>query len=218
MEHPPERRIVVRTRTRAHAPGIADLARQIEAEHRAAVDAAHNAIERASACGRLLIQAKARAGHGQWLAWVAAHLSFGDRQARKYMQLAQHRDQIGLENADLTLDGALALIAVPRRETPAAPTTASDPEVPGRTPAAGAHASPVSRPQIRQTSQAAPAPDHLARLQSALATFSELPKPDVFAEHVMTRQVDTDSTLRDQLTKANQYITHLVRELDAPRR
>ena len=218
MEHPPERRMVVRTRTRAHAPGIADLARQIEAEHRAAVDAAHNAIERASACGRLLIQAKARAGHGQWLAWVAAHLSFGDRQARKYMQLAQYRDQIGLENADLTLDGALALIAAQRRETPAAPMTASDPAVPARTPAAGTHASPPSRPQTRQTSQAAPAPDHLARLQSALATFSELPKPDVLAQHVMTRRVETDGTLRDQLTRANQYITHFVRELDARRR
>jgi Protein of unknown function (DUF3102) len=173
MEHPPGHRIVVRIRTRAHAPGIADLARQIEAEHRAAVDAAHNAIERASA--RLLIQAKARVGHGQWLAWVAAHLSFGDRQARKYMQLVQHRDQIGLENADLTLDGALALIAAQRRETPAAPTTASDPPVPARTPAAGMHASPASRAQTRPASQAAPASDHLARLQSALATFTELP-------------------------------------------
>ena len=218
MEHPPGRHIVVRTRTRAHAPGIADLARQIEAEHRAAVDAAHNAIERASACGRLLIQAKARVGHGQWLAWVAAHLSFGDRQARKYMQLAQHRDQIGLENADLTLDGALALIAAQRRETPAAPTRASNPAVPARTPAAGMHASPASRTQTRPASQAAPAPDHLARLQSALATFSELPKPDVLAQHVMTCRVDMDGTLRDQLTRANQYITHFVRELDGRRR
>lgn len=218
MEHSPERRIVVRTRTRARAPDITDLARQIEAEHRAAVDAAHNAIERASACGRLLIQAKARVGHGQWLAWVAAHLSFGDRQARKYMQLAQHCDQIGLENADLTLDGALALIAAQRRETPAAPTTASDPAVPARTPAAGTPAAPASRPPTRPASQAAPPLDHLARLQSALATFSELPKPDVLAQHVMTRRVDTDGTLRDQLTTANQYITHFVRELDARRR
>ena len=54
------------------------------------------------------------------------------------------------------------------------------------------------------------APDHLARLQSALATFSEPPKPDVLAQHVMTRQVDTDRTLRDQLTRANQYIIHWV--------
>jgi hypothetical protein len=59
-----------------------NIALHVEAEHRAAVDAAHNAIERASACGRLLIQAKARVGHGQWLAWVADHLSFRDRHAR----------------------------------------------------------------------------------------------------------------------------------------
>jgi hypothetical protein len=165
-----------------------------------------------------LIQAKERVGHGQWLAWVPAHLSFGERQARKYMQLAQHRDQIGLENADLTLDGALALIAAQRRQTPAAATTASDPAVPARTPAAATPASPASRIQAKPASQAAPAPDHLARLQSALATFSELPKPEVLAEHVMTRRVDTEGTLRDQLTRANQYITNFARELDARQR
>jgi hypothetical protein len=86
--------------------------RQIEAEHRAALDAARNAIDRA--CGRLLIQAKAWVGYGQRLAWVADHLSFGDRQARKSMQLAQHRDQIGLENADLNLDRA----GIDRRPAP----------------------------------------------------------------------------------------------------
>jgi hypothetical protein len=32
----------------------------------------------------------------------------------------------------------------------------------------------------------------------------ELPKPEVFAHHVMTRRVDTDRTLRDQLTRAKQ--------------
>jgi hypothetical protein len=65
MEHPARRRIDVRTRTRARARGIDDLARQIEAEHRAAVDAAHNAIERARARPVLLIRARERVGHVQ---------------------------------------------------------------------------------------------------------------------------------------------------------
>jgi hypothetical protein len=134
------------------------------------------------------------------------------------MQLAQHRHQIGIENADLTLDGALAWIAAQRRETPATPTTASDPAVRARIPAAGIHAFPASRTQTKPAFQAAPAPDHLARLQSALATFSELPKPDVLAQHVMTRRVDPEGTLRDQLTGANQYITSFARELNARQR
>jgi hypothetical protein len=91
--------------------------------------------------------------------------------------------------------------------------------VPARTPAAGTHAClPGVADSARPASQAAPAPDHLARLQSALATFSELPKPDVLAQLVITRGVDTDGTLRDQLTRANEYITNFARELDARQR
>jgi hypothetical protein len=62
-------------------------------------------------------------GHGGWLAWVDQHLSFGDRQARKYMRVAQHADQIGIENADLTIDGALAVIADPKPRSLPVPVT-----------------------------------------------------------------------------------------------
>jgi Protein of unknown function (DUF3102) len=74
------------------------LAEAIEAEHRAACCAAQTALQHAMRCGELLTEAKAAVGHGGWLAWVEANLSFGDRQARKYMRLARHSEQIGICN------------------------------------------------------------------------------------------------------------------------
>jgi hypothetical protein len=91
-----------------------NLAERIEAAHTSATRYARNALEFAALCGELLLEAKAQVGHGNWLAWVEANLTFGERQARKYMRLAQHFDQIGSENADLTLDQAVALLAAPK--------------------------------------------------------------------------------------------------------
>ena len=57
------------------APAL-NLAQRIEAEHQAAIGAARTAIEHAVECGKLLLEAKAQIGHGGWLPWVEAHLSF----------------------------------------------------------------------------------------------------------------------------------------------
>lgn len=93
---------------------IQSLAAEINAEHVKAVTAAQTAIHHAIRIGGLLTQAKAELPHGAWLPWCAENLSFGDRQARKYMQLARHQEQIGIENADLTIDAAVMLLAVPK--------------------------------------------------------------------------------------------------------
>jgi Protein of unknown function (DUF3102) len=93
---------------------LPDLAAQIEREHQAAYGAALSAIEHAIRCGELLIQAKASVPHGQWLPWLEANVSFADRQARKYMRVAKHADQIRNSNSDLTIDGALKALAAPK--------------------------------------------------------------------------------------------------------
>jgi phage N-6-adenine-methyltransferase len=56
-------------------------------------------------------RAKASVGRGGWLPWVEANLSFGERQAQKYMRLAEHADQIRTESSDLTINQALALLS-----------------------------------------------------------------------------------------------------------
>jgi Protein of unknown function (DUF3102) len=89
------------------------LAAEIEAAHQAATGAARSAVEHAIECGRLLIQAKASVAHGEWLPWIEANLTFGPRQAQKYMRLADRAEALPNAHPDahLTIDGAMALLA-----------------------------------------------------------------------------------------------------------
>jgi hypothetical protein len=97
------------------ALALPDLAQAIDREHQAAIGAARSAIEHAVACGRRLLEAKAAVGHGGWIAWVEANLSFSHRQAQKYARLAKFTaGKSELAKAHLTLDGALAAIAEPK--------------------------------------------------------------------------------------------------------
>jgi Protein of unknown function (DUF3102) len=86
------------------------LAEAIEREHLAATRDARSAMEHAIRCGVLLLEAKASLAHGEWLPWIAANLSFGDRQARKYLSLAKHAEAIRNSDSDFTIEGALALL------------------------------------------------------------------------------------------------------------
>jgi hypothetical protein len=98
------------------AGGEIQFAKRIEAEHRAAIGAARTAIEHAFECGRLLIEAKEQVGHGGWLAWVEGHLSFGARQAAKYMRLHRHRGHLANRTcgSDLGVNAAVGLLATPK--------------------------------------------------------------------------------------------------------
>jgi len=95
------------------------LVAQINAEHGKAIDAANTAIGHAVKIGEMLTEAKGLVKHGEWLTWVTGNLSFGDRQARKYMQIFDGKDAIEANrtcNADLTIDSALKLLAPPTPE------------------------------------------------------------------------------------------------------
>ena len=88
---------------------LVDLAARINAEHEAATAYMRRGLQRAIACGRLLIEVKAKLGHGQWLPFLRKYCRVPERTASHYMRLAHHEDEIG-KFADLTVSGALALI------------------------------------------------------------------------------------------------------------
>jgi len=103
----------ITTPAAAESDTLATLAESINAEHDAALQAARSAIEHARRCGQLLIDAKAKIGHGDFLAWIKANCRVGDRQARNYMRLAEHWDRIVGKTepgSDLTIKRALRLI------------------------------------------------------------------------------------------------------------
>jgi len=73
------------------------LARRIDAELGAVATALCSALAHAIAAGELLIEAKAKVRHGQWLRWLAAH-KFPQRTATHYMELARRRDDLCDQN------------------------------------------------------------------------------------------------------------------------
>lgn len=100
--------------------GLVTLAKDIEKEHQAAREAARTAIEHAIRCGELLLKAKPKVQHGEWLPWLAANTSIGTRQAQNYMRIAANKAEIEQANAQrdshLPVREAIALLAEPKPE------------------------------------------------------------------------------------------------------
>jgi hypothetical protein len=100
----------------ALTPSLIDLASRIRAEHEATAAALKRGAEHAMAAGQLLIAAKKRLKHGQWLPWLRDHCVMPERTARLYMRLAGTKQliesQIG-NVADFSVRGAIALILAP---------------------------------------------------------------------------------------------------------
>jgi hypothetical protein len=93
------------------AEELASLAADIRKEHEACEADARSAVEHAIRAGELLIEAKARTKHGEWLPWLGDNFEFTDRTASTYMRLSANRKSI----SDLpSVNAALAELAVPR--------------------------------------------------------------------------------------------------------
>jgi len=110
------------------APSLDDLAQRIKTEHHEIMGAKRNIVERAMKAGDLLIQAKAKAGHGNWLNWLKANcVGISERTANVYMKLADGRATIeeklkSAATADLTINEALRSLA---EEAPEAKTNST---------------------------------------------------------------------------------------------
>ena len=65
-------------------------------------------------CGRLLTEAKAKVGHGNWLPWLEANFEFTPQWARSCIRLAERGAEI--ESA-VSISAALKQIAAPKATT-----------------------------------------------------------------------------------------------------
>lgn len=91
---------------------LAALAQEIVSEQKAARDSAQSAIKHAIRCGALLIEAKAKVKHGQWLPWLQESCYLPERTAQAYMNLARHADSLP---SDMTVRDALKLLTSKRK-------------------------------------------------------------------------------------------------------
>jgi hypothetical protein len=106
------------------------MAIEINREHDAVVVAGKSAIGHALTCGHLLAQAKEVVAYGEWGEWLRRNFAASARTAEGYMRIANRWPEIEANPqrvADLTLRGALLLLAEPK------PEPASD--APGQWPA-----------------------------------------------------------------------------------
>jgi hypothetical protein len=94
---------------------LADLAARINAEHKATADALKDSVRHGIVAGELLIEAKAKVPHGQWLPWLQDHVQISERTAQLYMRLAKNRAAVEAKSAtvaDLTLNEAAAILVL----------------------------------------------------------------------------------------------------------
>jgi hypothetical protein len=96
---------------------LAELARQINAEHEQVDVAVREGLDHARQAGFLLLQAKSRLPHGNWLPWLEANCKATARTVQRYMRLAEHwEDVVASGGSGLALRDALRLLTHRKEE------------------------------------------------------------------------------------------------------
>jgi len=85
---------------------LVGLAKRINESHTLAEKAARTTLEHAHRAGRMLLQAKERVPHGEWLTWLKINTTLTARTAQRYMRVAKY-DTVSY----LTPDEGLGLLA-----------------------------------------------------------------------------------------------------------
>src|SRR5262245_38957693 len=94
--------------------GLAVLAEKINAAHAACEQALKAGLSHALTAGKLLVEAKAKVKHGEWLPWLKANVRFSERTAQGYMRVARLLPELEANPqrvADLALRDAMPFLA-----------------------------------------------------------------------------------------------------------
>lgn len=96
------------------------LAEQIRSELALAEASLRDSFQHYLTVGELLAEEKTRVVHGAWLPWLAENVGISEREAQRYMRLAEHREQLEAANpsglSDLSIERALKEVAKPKHE------------------------------------------------------------------------------------------------------
>ena len=89
------------------------LAAEINQSHVLAMQHSGRAVQHALRCGDLLIEAKAKIPHGQWLPWLRQNVDFSERSVQAYMRVAVRLGRNPQRVADLSLRDAMREVPRP---------------------------------------------------------------------------------------------------------
>ena len=94
------------------------ISTQINLAHKECLLAMRSSLDHAIKAGDLLIQAKAKINHGDWLKWLSNNCECSERTARAYMRVAKNKTAIA---ADMTMTEALKMLSAPKASHNASP-------------------------------------------------------------------------------------------------
>lgn len=123
---------------------LSELTGKIQDVYARSVRHARQAIEDSIEIGRLLAEIKNQVPHGSWIGYIEENFEFGERQAQKYIRLAENSERVLEKRTDSSyltegaINGALALIATPKAVT-AEPTSRRCPKCGAQISALDAH-------------------------------------------------------------------------------
>src|SRR5690242_3025151 len=83
---------------------LQDIAAHVNESHRQCEQSLKQGLEHALEAGRLLLEAKGRLEHGQWLPWLQANCDVSERLAQKYMRVAKELPKLDPENTPRVAD------------------------------------------------------------------------------------------------------------------
>lgn len=94
------------------------LAAQIKQEHAAFEQSLKRGLEHARHAGDLLIEAKSRLGHGEWLPWLKSNCKMSEWSCQAYMRIARRFGELGKSGTvtDLSFRDGLKLLAETHQE------------------------------------------------------------------------------------------------------
>jgi hypothetical protein len=102
------------TTTLTKTDELTTLAESVNEHHRECELAARSAIGHAKVAGELLIEAKGRVSHGEWLPWLEGNVECSQRTSQGYMKVAREWKRLESKTqrvADLSLRDGLRLLS-----------------------------------------------------------------------------------------------------------
>ena len=124
---------VLKCAATSNAVDLDQLAQRINDEHEKANAAFEKGLGHALTAGQLLLEAKSKVKHGEWLDWLRDNCTVSERSAQLYMRTARQRPALEAKTAslaDLSLERAASLLAKPRQhEAPLLPSISEAREI-----------------------------------------------------------------------------------------
>lgn len=186
-----------------------ELAEGISREHGEAHALAETATQKALRVGQMLLEAKARLQHGEWLPWLAENVKLSQPQASRYMKLANNSCVNNLSNA-ASVNEALRIIGGTATSPKAKPKTLGSDE-PSRKPVD----QPTPKPVTQTEQHSVPSRDKIFESMKLMVDIVQESKATKAQKESIIQATQTTIDLIMARVDSNAEVVEKQQELDA---